>query len=197
MQAEDIERHLTQLGQELTNRDIKKPIRVLMIGGAYMLLLARMQRSADDIDIFWLDESDAFQQATDAFRKSVQAVAEKYQLEPDWFNYMAHLLMYDMVKIPKGMLWKRFGPLHVYVPPKTYILALKILAGREKDIEDCRVLLQDPSENRPKDRGSTANAAFSSIALTSHVMVLENQNTVTSAAPARSLYLTCRPGYQC
>jgi hypothetical protein len=54
---------------------------------------------------------------------------------------MTHLLMYDVVRIPKGTLWKRFGPLHIYVPSKTYILALKILAGRQKDIEDSRVLL--------------------------------------------------------
>ena len=142
MQARDIERHLTQLGQELTARGIQKPIRVLMIGGAYMLLLAKMQRSTDDVDILWLDEDDAFQRGIDELREGVQAVAEKQQLEPDWFNYMTHLLMYDVVTIPRGTLWKRFGPLHIYVPPKTYILALKILAGREKDIEDSRLLLR-------------------------------------------------------
>ena len=141
MQARDIEVHLTQLGQELTDRGVQKPIRVLMIGGAYMLLLTKMQRSTDDVDILWLDEEDAFHRAIDALREGVQAVAEKQQLEPDWFNYMTHLLMYDMVTIPKGTLWKQFGPLYIYVPPKTYILALKILAGRQKDIEDSRVLL--------------------------------------------------------
>jgi hypothetical protein len=47
-----------------------------------------------------------------------------------------------VVIIPKGTLWKRLGPLHIYVPSKTYILALKILAGRKKDIEDSKVLLQ-------------------------------------------------------
>jgi len=142
MQARDIERHLTQLWQELTDRGIQKPIRVLMIGGAYMLLLAKMQRSTDDVDILWLDEDDAFQRAIEELREGVQAVAEKQRLEPDWFNYMPHLLMYDVVTIPRGTLWKRFGPLHIYVPPKTYILALKILAGREKDIEDSRLLLR-------------------------------------------------------
>src|SRR5712692_5335075 len=30
---------------------------------------------------------------------------------------------------------------HVYAPPKQYMLALKILAGREKDMADCRMLL--------------------------------------------------------
>ncbi len=65
MQARDIEQHLTQLGQELTDRGIQKPIRVLIIGGAYMLLLAKMQRSTDDVDILWLEEDDAFQRAID------------------------------------------------------------------------------------------------------------------------------------
>jgi hypothetical protein len=55
---------------------------------------------------------------------------------------MTHLLMYDVVIIPKGTLWKRFGSLHIYVPSNAYILALKILAGRKKDIEDSKVLLQ-------------------------------------------------------
>ena len=80
MQARDIERHLAQLGQELTDRGVQKPIRVLMIGGAYMLLLARVQRSTDDVDILWLDEEDAFQRAIDELRKGVQAVAEKQRL---------------------------------------------------------------------------------------------------------------------
>jgi predicted nucleotidyltransferase len=142
MQAKDIELHLIQLGQELSDRGVEKPIRVLMIGGAYMLLLTKMQRSTDDVDILWLDEEDALQRAIDALREGVQAVAEKQHLEPDWFNYMTHLLMYDVVTIPKGTLWKRLGPLHIYVPPKEYILALKILAGRKKDIEDSNVLLR-------------------------------------------------------
>jgi hypothetical protein len=39
------------------------------------------------------------------------------------------------------VLWKRFGPLHIYAPPTEYILALKIVAGREKDLDDCAILL--------------------------------------------------------
>ncbi len=173
MQARDIEWHLTQLGQELTNRGIKKPIRVLMIGGAYMLLLAKMPRSTDDVDILWLDENDAFQRAIDALREGVQAVAEEQQLEPDWFNYMAHLLMYDVVKIPKGALWKRFGPLHIYVPPKTYILALKILAGRKKDIEDSRILLQDGKIKTQSQARHLLNRYISPAALATNAEEIE------------------------
>jgi hypothetical protein len=35
MEAGDIERYLAELGTELKNRGLKKPVRVLLIGGAY------------------------------------------------------------------------------------------------------------------------------------------------------------------
>jgi hypothetical protein len=143
MKASDIEKYLSQLGGELSSLGVQAPIHVLMIGGAYMLLLAHAPRSTDDVDIFWLEEDEEIlQQAIYALREGVQAIAEKNGLEIDWFNYMTHLLMYDQVTIPRGRLWKKYGPLHIHVPPKEYIFALKLLAGREKDIADCKVLLK-------------------------------------------------------
>ena len=143
MNAENIENYLFQLGQELARSGVKKPMHILLIGGAYMLLLAHAPRSTDDIDFFWLEEEEEpLQQAIYALRDAVQVVAENNKLDIDWFNYMTHLLMYDQVTIPRGKLWKRFGPLHIHVPPKEYILALKIIAGREKDLKDSRILLQ-------------------------------------------------------
>ena len=143
MQAQDIEKYLSQLGQELVKLGVDQPIRVLMIGGAYMMLLADAPRSTDDVDIFWLEHEDeeTLQQALRALRDAVQLVAQKNGLGLSWLNYLTQLLLYDQVHMPKGRLWRRYGPLHLYIPPKEYILALKILAGREKDIEDCRILL--------------------------------------------------------
>jgi Nucleotidyltransferase of unknown function (DUF6036) len=141
MESQEIEHYLTELGAELKSQGIKKPIRMLMIGGAYMMLLANAPRSTDDIDIFWLEEGEEFQRAYIALREGVQTIASKYTLLPNWFNYLTQMLIYDKIIIPKGKLWKRYGPLHVYVPPKEYILALKIMAGRDKDIADCRILL--------------------------------------------------------
>jgi hypothetical protein len=51
------------------------------------------------------------------------------------------MLLYDEVIVPASKLWKRFGPLHVYAPASEYILVLKITAGRQKDLEDCAILL--------------------------------------------------------
>ena len=142
MKAEDIENYLSQLGQELLKRGIQEPIHLLLIGGAYMLLLTNTARNTDDIDIFWLEEEEGFQRALRPLQEGVNAVAEANQIDPNWLNYMTQLLMYDLVIVPDGNLWKTYGPLHIYTPPQEYILALKIFAGREKDIEDCKILLQ-------------------------------------------------------
>lgn len=140
MEAYDVERYLAELGNELSLRGIKKPIRILIIGGAYMLILERAPRITEDIDIFWL-EGDSFQQMRGALSECVQTITRRYMLRPDWFNYLSQVLMQNDIIIPDGKLWKRFGPLHVYMPPREYILALKILAGRDKDLADCAILL--------------------------------------------------------
>src|SRR5947209_2409844 len=140
MEAEDIERYLAELGAVLKNRGLKKSVRVLLIGGAYMLLLVNPTRSTKDIDIFWLDE-DGVQRPYAPLRESVQVIKQKHDLDADWLNYLAQMLMYDEVIVPDGKLWKRFGPLHVYAPASEYILALKITAGRQKDLDDCAILL--------------------------------------------------------
>lgn len=142
MKAGEMTDYLSQLGQELTKAGLQEPMHVLLIGGAYMLLVVDAPRSTDDIDIFWLENNPLPEQAIDALRAGIEAVAIKNKLEVDWFNSMTHLLLSDQVLVPEGRLWKHFGPLSIHIPPKEYILALKMLAGREKDLGDCEILLQ-------------------------------------------------------
>ena len=141
MQVQEIEHYLAELGAALKNQGITKPVRMLLIGGAYMMLLANAPRTTDDIDIFWMEEGEDFQKARQALRDGVQAIASKYALPPNWFNYLTQMLIYDKIIMPRGKLWKRYGPLQVYAPPKEYIFALKVLAGRDQDLADCRILL--------------------------------------------------------
>ena len=141
MQAHEIQRYLAELGAALQSQGITKPVRLLLIGGAYMMLLANAPRTTDDVDMFWIEEGEDFQKARQALRDGVQAIASKYALPPNWFNYLTQMLIYDKITMPRGKLWRRYGPLHVYAPPKEYMFALKILAGRDKDIADCRILL--------------------------------------------------------
>jgi hypothetical protein len=141
MQAQEIEHYLAELGAALQDQGIVKPVRLLLIGGAYMMLLANAPRTTDDVDIFWIEEGEDFQKAHLALRDAAQTIASRYALPLNWFNYLTQMLIYDKIIMPRGKLWKRYGPLYVYAPPKEYILALKILAGRDQDLADCRILL--------------------------------------------------------
>jgi hypothetical protein len=140
---DEIEQYLTELGAELKQRGMTKPIRFLLIGGAFMLLLANAPRTTDDVDALWLEDwlTSVSQEEITILHESVSIVGNKHAIEDDWFNYMTHLLMGEHIIIPKGKLWRRFGPLHIHIPSKEYVLALKIVAGRENDINDARILL--------------------------------------------------------
>ncbi len=140
MEAEDIERYLAELGTELKNRELNKPVRVLLIGGAYMLLLANAPRSTKDIDIFWLDE-DGLQRAYAPLRESVQIIKQRHNLDADWLNYLAQMLMYDEVIVPDGKLWKRFGHTCYRADEKSTPRALSMLfAGSLKENEGKHVV---------------------------------------------------------
>lgn len=97
-------------------------------------------RSTSDVDIFWLEE-EAFQDTRSILSECALAVTKKYKLQADWFNYLTQVITQNDIIIPDGELWKQFGALHIYIPPKEYILALKIIAGREKYLDDCAILL--------------------------------------------------------
>jgi hypothetical protein len=88
VQAEDIEKYLTQLGKELVHLDEQRPFRVFLIGGDYMMLLANAPRSTDDIDIFWLENEETLQQALRALRDGVRIVAHNscYSLATPWWH---------------------------------------------------------------------------------------------------------------
>ena len=76
MEARDIKRYLADLGAALKNRGVKKPLRMMLIGGAYMLLLENAPRSTEEIDIFWLEE-DAFERMREVLSACMLARREK------------------------------------------------------------------------------------------------------------------------
>jgi hypothetical protein len=109
-----------------------------------MLLLENAPRPTEDIDIFWLEE-DAFESMREIVSACMLEIARARALPLNWFNFLTQVIMMNDIFIPDGTLWKRFGPLHIYIPPREYILALKITAGRPKDLDDCAILLPKTS----------------------------------------------------
>lgn len=141
MRAREIETYLAELGQELQGLEIEQPIRILVIGGAFMLLQVKSRRATDDIDVVLKDmEEPTTSLLYQAFRTAVQAIAARHQLRRNWLNDLMADALRGMGTLPDGTLWRSYGKLEVFFPPKDYILALKLLAGRPKDQRDIAAL---------------------------------------------------------
>src|SRR2546430_5134792 len=146
MNAKDIERNLGLLGQELASRWNANPIRVLLLGGAYMLTQIRVRRTTSDIDVYPLDEK--WQQKTGGIplppvvQEVADEIGKRYKLPEHWFNSSIAGFLSGAAEMPDIVLWRSFGPLDVYLPPNEYILALKLLANRSKDQQDIKTLFR-------------------------------------------------------
>jgi hypothetical protein len=144
MQKDDIERNLALLGEQLEELGIQTPIRLLMIGGGFMLTQIGNRETTDDVDVlvFGIDDpmnSEDYR----IFRNAVHFVAFDAHLKDAWLSDNIGDFLKLAGTVPRGKLWRRFGRyLEVSIPPLSYILALKLVAGRRKDEEDIRALLQ-------------------------------------------------------
>jgi len=145
MREQDIDRYLTQLGQALDNLGIHQPVRILIIGGTFMLTQIRNRSITEDIDVIFTDIVDRRASPIyQAISQATKAIAIRDNLREDWFNDGMSRLLRVMGDIPEGSLWKRYGVLEVHLPPAGYILTLKLLSYRDKDKDDiealCRLL---------------------------------------------------------
>lgn len=143
MQAQEIEAHFADLGQELQELGVEHSVRILMIGGAFMLTQLHNRPTTKDVDVLLKDVDDPMVSPLyQTFRTAVQAVASKKQLSITWINDVIADFLRNIGTVPEGVLWRTYGMLEVYIPPDDYILALKLLAGRQKDREDIQALCQ-------------------------------------------------------
>ncbi|GHO50942.1 hypothetical protein [Ktedonospora formicarum] len=144
MQSQEIEAYLAELGQELQGLAVKRPIRILLIGGAFMLTQLRNRVATKDVDVLLKDTVDSPASPSYlTFKAAIRQVANRHQIPPTWLNDLMGEFLHTMGTVPAGRLWRRYGMLEVYIPPRRYILALKLFAGRDKDREDIQALCKD------------------------------------------------------
>jgi hypothetical protein len=109
-----------------------------------MLTQMKVRRTTDDIDVLPLDEGDT-DEATGApiavaLWNAAHAVAASQNLPPTWFNTVIADFVRAAGVVPTGTLWHKYGPLEIYLPPREYILVLKLIANRPKDQRDISAL---------------------------------------------------------
>jgi hypothetical protein len=144
MQKQDIEHNLSLLGSQLEELSIQTTIRLLMIGGGFMLTQIGNRATTDDIDVLIKDISDPLHSDDyRIFKNAVHFVAHDAELSDSWLSDNIGDFLRMAGPVPEGKLWQRFGRyLEVYIPPQEFILAHKLVAGRRKDREDTQALMR-------------------------------------------------------
>lgn len=145
MEGQEVEHYFQALGDELALRKFTEPVRIMIVGGVFMLLMVKNRQSTEDVDVVLMDMADSTEPSpqTKAFQVAVRAVARKHQLKRKWLNDDVAYFIRDMAPKPDATLWRKYGQLHVYLPSKEYILALKLMVFRQKDVNDVEALTKE------------------------------------------------------
>lgn len=140
MREQEITHYLKLLGEELEELQLQRPVRLLMIGGAYMITQFGNRVLTEDIDVLvYLDRNT---EEYRRFRNAIRFIASDVQESQKWLSDTMGDFMEEVGKIPRGQLWLQHGMLEVYVPEPQYILVLKTLSARAKDADDIQTLFR-------------------------------------------------------
>lgn len=129
MTADEIEKYLNELNDELCRADVKGE--VCLYGGAVMCLAFKARPATKDVDAIF--------EPVREIRRASMKIAEKHHLDIDWLNLAVKMFV---VEHEKQILFN-LPCLKVFVPEKDYLLAMKVLAARSdsRDLEDIEFLL--------------------------------------------------------
>lgn len=154
MNKQEMEAYLVELDEALAKAfPSPEPIRVLVVGGACLLLSDVTTRTTKDIDVIITDlegtgEATLVYQLTKTtkrIRQIIAAIGKNHGLPPKermFFNDDCAPFLLDMGALPPTRLFRAYRKLYLYVPADLgYILACKLMAGRpDKDYIDIQVL---------------------------------------------------------
>lgn len=128
MGREEMLRYLGLVGEQLAAGGLTGEI--VVVGGAYMMLVLRRREATKDIDAY-------FAAHPGAIRRAAERVAADHGLPPDWLNDAAKGFMHTQ---PTSSLWLEVPGLRVHAPDPAYIFAMKAYAGRPEDLRDLETL---------------------------------------------------------
>jgi predicted nucleotidyltransferase len=122
---------LRQLGSVLHSRGFDANLYV--VGGAAMAFAYKRDRVTRDIDAIVVPNEEVFTAARE--------VGAELGLPEEWINDTARAFLPD-VSLDAGTMVFEAPGISVRAAPAEVLLAMKILAGRTKDLDDIRMLAQ-------------------------------------------------------
>jgi hypothetical protein len=145
LDREAITQALRRLGERLAYRGVVADLYVF--GGAAMALAYDLRRSTRDIDAPFHPHGAVIAEA--------QAVALELSLPPWWLNKQASAYV-----APGGALVFDHPGLRVHAASARHLLAMKLLAGRRRDLADIRLLVDHLGLRTPEEVWAVCDEVF-------------------------------------
>lgn len=101
MNAKDIQRYLKLLGEELEAIRVQEPLRLLLVGGGYMLTQVKNRVATGDIDVAWIQPVYSGSEIDRLFRLAIESIAEREDLDSGWLNTTISDLLHASEPLPK------------------------------------------------------------------------------------------------
>jgi hypothetical protein len=103
MTEQEIEDALAALGQELQRLGVQIPVRVLVVGGAFMLTQIHNRPATKDIDVLLIDIDDpSASPLYPLLQAAVRSVAAQQQWPITWFSQPPHGESRKLASTPRG-----------------------------------------------------------------------------------------------
>jgi len=131
MTAEEIEKYLREVNDELALQNVKGEI--CLYGGAVMCLVYKARPATKDVDAIF--------EPVKHIRAAVRKITERHDLPVDWLNHAVKMFVVEHEK----ETFLDLPNLKVFVPAPEYLLAMKVLASRAEsfDLDDIRFLINE------------------------------------------------------
>ncbi len=139
MTAEEIEKYLSEINDELAEKNVIGEI--CIYGGAAMCLAFKARPATKDVDAIF--------EPVKTIHGAINKIAVKFGLNEGWLNFAVKIFV---VEHNKDILFD-FPNLKVYSPTADYLLAMKILAMRAEsfDAMDVECLIKHLGLNKSEE----------------------------------------------
>lgn len=124
---------LTELGATLSRDGLRADLYV--VGGAAMALTVDTRRITRDIDAVFLS-------GTVGLLSAAREIALRHGLNDDWLNDNVKAVLGDPMQPDRDPLEFTVPGLTVAVASPEHLLAMKMIAGRDKDVDDLAALFE-------------------------------------------------------
>lgn len=149
LSREDLLALLTELGQVLQGRNTEAILYV--VGGAAMALEFEGRRITRDVDA-------SLRSGPDDFWTAVAEVAERHDLDSDWLNTRAAAFMTNESDDDAAEL--TLPGLRVTVASPEHLIAMKLRALRERDMDDLETLFRAVGITAPEQAAAIHDRLF-------------------------------------